>query len=228
MSVRKTMTTQVLNLSKKVKIDYNDANDSYSIVAKEDIDVGELILLEIVVWGTRKETIVASIIHDKDLCKELYPRTTDDPGEKMRMNMFQFGEDYVLGRVFSKFNHSCIPNCHMDAADFVNDTCVYGMWTHKKVKAGDELTIDYINRADVEYHDLMKSQHGFQCSCTAEFISTNDKRSGIHVKLGAKFRERDQKLITYLVDRFFTFGNGRHHLRHVAMAKKVEKRVRMV
>lgn len=150
------MTTQVLYQSDKIKINYE--KDCYSIIATDDLKVGELILLEIVIWSPKLKHIIAAVMYDQDLSKELYPRDTDDPGKKVNTNVFRFDENYVLGKVFSKFNHSCVPNCHMDAADFVNNERVYGMWTHRTVKKGEELTIDYVQTHDVSYHDEMKAQ----------------------------------------------------------------------
>lgn len=220
------MTTQVIYQSPKVDVKYE--NDSYSVVALEDLSVGELVLVELVVWGPKIQTIIAAIIYDKELSSELYPRNTVDPKEKMDMNVFRFDENYVIGRVFSKFNHSCVPNCHMGVGDFVNNSRAYGMWVHRKIKAGEELTIDYVNIGDVDYHDAMKEQHGIECSCTHEYIKSKEKMSKVHMKMDSTFLERDREFITEKVDQFFQSSAGAAHLRHVKSAKKLEKRIKVM
>ncbi len=217
------MTTQVLFQSSKVKIHYE--NDNYSIIAVEDLKVGECVLLEIVIWSPKLEYLIASIIYDQELSNELYPRNSSDPAEKMFMNMFKFSDIYVLGKVFSKFNHSCIPNCHMDAADLINDTRVYGMWVHKNIKAGDELTIDYVNTNNVDYHNKMREKHGFICKCTDDFIKMNDKRATIHKNLGTTFRDRDRDYTASLVDKFLSSKEGKKYIKHKKEVQKVEKQV---
>lgn len=171
--------------------------------------------------------MIASILYDTDLSSELYPRNTSDPGDKMDFNMFKFDNNFVLGRLFSKFNHSCIPNCHMDAADYIDNTRVYGMWVHRKIKAGEELTIDYVNTNVVEFHNAMKTKHGFKCSCTDEFIHMNDKRAEIHKNIGATFSARDRDYTAALVDQFLESKEGKQHLNHKAQVVKIEKKVKV-
>lgn len=220
------MTTQVLYQSDKVKINFE--NDCYSIIATDDLKVGELILLEIVIWSPKLKHIIASVMYDRELSKELYPRDTDDPGKKVNTNVFRFDENYVLGKVFSKFNHSCIPNCHMDAADFVNNERVYGMWTHRTVKKGEELTIDYVQTHDVSYHDEMKAQHGFTCSCTDDFILQNKKRVQVHVNLGRTFRDKCRNYTAKLMDNFMNSKHGLKYMKNKKAVEKLAKKIKLV
>lgn len=217
------MTTHVLYLSPKVEIRYE--NDSYSIVAVEDLKIGERVLLESVIWSPKTEYIIASLLYDQELSKELHPRNTEDLGQKMILNMFKFNDIYVLGRVFSKFNHSCIPNCHMDCADIIEDTRVYGMWVHRKIKAGEELTIDYVNIGDVEYHNKMRKKHGFSCECTDDYIKMNAKRAQIHKDLGTTFRDRDRGYTAALVDSYLFSKEGKEHAKQKKKIQKMEKQV---
>ncbi len=217
------MATKVLYQSPKVKIRYE--NDSYSIVAVEDLKVGERVLLEVVIWSPNMEYLIASLIFDKELSDELYPRNTEDLAEKMFLNMFKFKDIFVLGRVFSKFNHSCKPNCHMDSADIIGDTRVYGMWVHRNIKAGEELTIDYVNIGDVEYHNKMREQHSFSCQCTDDYIKMNAKRAQIHKDLGTTFRDRDRDYTAALVDQFLFSKEGKEHAKQRKQIQKMEKQV---
>lgn len=222
------MNTSVIYTSEKISIEYK--NESYSVLAKTDIKVGELLLLEHVLAGDMGY-LCSSVGTNMALFDSLYPRkySRDDIQEmetiikssqstkedeenwkkackKVNMNCFKFSDDLVLGDAFSKFNHSCIPNCHMDKADkpeldngfIVN---IYGMWTHRSVKKNDELVIDYVNGASIQ-HDYMKSAFGFSCDCSTEYLLDAGKRSEVHKNLGAFFRERDSVFIKTAVDQY--------------------------
>jgi hypothetical protein len=222
------MTTRVIFKSPKVRIDFT--NDVYSIVAIEDIGIGEMIVLENVVWSHKMETLISAVICDRELRKELYPRNTDDPGTKAMNNMFDFSGSYVLGRFCSKFNHICTPNCHLDLADHVNDSKVYGIWTHRKIKANEELTIDYVNggNGDMKYHDSMKKGIGFSCDCTDQFVKDGMKRANIHRKLGAHFRDRDKDVVCMMVDKFFESQDGFATIEAQKIAEKKSKYVKII
>ena len=161
------MYTHVLFQHDDIYIDYQ--NHSYSVRAKNDIRKGTLVLVEHVVSGSFN-TVVGSVTADDALLKSLYPRREgSDALEKTCMNSFFFKPNYVIGNFFSKFNHSCIPVCHMDIADKVLlskaiNVAIYGMWTHRDVKAGGELTIDYVNGNGIEDHDRSEERRvGKEC-----------------------------------------------------------------
>ena len=113
----------------------------------------------------------------------------------------------------------------MDVADLINDTRVYGMWVHRNIKAGDELTIDYVNTSNIDYHNKMRIQHNFICQCTNEFIMMNSKRALIHKNLGATFRDRDRDFTASLVDKFLGSKDGREHAKYKKEVEKIEKQV---
>jgi len=197
--------THVLFKSDAIALRYE--NEQYSVRATRDIKTGTLVLLEHVISDENMGKVIASVMTDKSLCDDLYPReATADASKKTSMNVFRFGDENVLGNFFSKFNHSCIPTCHMDSADKLEmDKCfdirVYGMWTHRNIKAGDELTIDYVN-GHGEVHDLLSEHFGFACKCTKEFIGQSKKRADIHKDLGERFRKNDEVRIQEIVDRY--------------------------
>lgn len=115
------MFTYQVFKSSDVNIDYQ--NDFYSIKANDDLPVGHMVLIEHVLWGDIN--IVANgVARDDNLFATLYPRpsqgvrsTEQLVADKTTSNVFVFGETYVLGDTISKFNHSCVPNCHLDIVD---------------------------------------------------------------------------------------------------------------
>jgi hypothetical protein len=119
--------TCVVFQSDKIYIEYID--DTYSIRANCDIPCGELVLLEHVLHGSIKY-VICGILNDEELFNTLYPRKIKYNSydqysqdnclsaiEKMGFNAFDFNDETTLGNIFSKFNHDCSPNCHMDIAD---------------------------------------------------------------------------------------------------------------
>jgi hypothetical protein len=134
-----------------------------------------------------------------------------------------------LGRVMSKFNHSCTPNCHVMIADHYDSHKVYGVWLHRTVSQGEELTLDYVNHGSVEYHDKMKEQHGFVCTCTEKYILDNDKRGDIHVNMSSTFRERNLEFIEEKVNAYFgSRGRGRAVCKAQRDACKLAKKIKII
>ena len=91
-------------------------------------------------------------------------------------------------------------------ADHVEKKRFYGLWTHRTIKKGEELTIDYVNNGSREYHDSMKDIHKFECSCTNLYIQQNEKRAEIHKELSHVFQVRDEKMIQRVVN-YYTNSN---------------------
>lgn len=198
------MLTSPVFKSSKIMINYYD--DYFSIIANDDICMGELILIEHILYGT-PNFLIRCLSQDKQLFDTLYPRNCEDAFEnklnlKMLKNFFVFGESYILGDIISKFNHSCLPNCHVDFMYEVNDNRFYGVWACRNIKKGEELTFDYVNSGDIIFHDKMKGYHAFVCQCTDEFILDNEKRSKIRKEMGQEFVKRDSTLIRKLVDMY--------------------------
>lgn len=201
--------TCVIFQNAKVSVNYKD--DYYSIIANEDLDVGTFVVLEHVISTIDRNNMCTFIMKDDDLFNTLYPRKFDNENidrlfiksqkvdqdidydlfvkscqvqEKLLNNVFMFNEKYVLCNFISKFNHSCIPNCHMDVADNVKDKMFYGIWTHRKIKKNEELTIDYCQSGNVNHHNIMKNAMKWICNCTNEYIEANTKRAKIHMNIG--------------------------------------------
>ena len=218
------MLTGIVYASPDIEIEY--INDVYSIVAKKDLPVGHLILIEHVLYGNIN-FIFNGILSDQNLFDQLYPRQVQAQLDKVQQaikktesNCFMFHNGYVLGNILSKFNHSCKPNCHLDILDHVNSDKFYGTWTHRKVATGEQLTFDYVNEGDQEHHDTMKENHHFTCDCTESYILENEQRSKVHVNLGTFFRKRDEKLLHRLVDAYCGSSYGQKVIR---MQKNLKK-----
>lgn len=221
--------TRTVFQNDKVMVNYK--NDYYSIVALEDLDVGTFVILEHVISKSDINDIIFCIIEDQDLFNTLYPREFDinelnniflqvktqnkdvdvdydifinlfKAQIKLKDNVFEFNKKYVLCNFISKFNHSCIPNCHMDAADHIGDNMFYGIWTHRKIKKNEELTIDYCQSGNINHHNEMKKTIKWSCNCSNKYIEENKKRAIIHMNLGVSFVKRDKNIIHNLVDNY--------------------------
>lgn len=192
--------TGVIYQSDCICIEHDLHRDYFSVVAQDDIPMGTLVLLEYPISGDEK-TLMGALIVDPILKKELHPRhDPDDIATKVMTNLFQFEKLIgvaLLGRVMSKFNHSCTPNCHMAMADFCNYQKVYGVWVHRPIKKGQELTVDY--------HD--------------KYILDN-------MNISNAFRERDLTFIQDIVDDYFESKAGRMVTEAQHDARNVAKKIR--
>lgn len=201
-------------------VEYRKKDEAYAVFATKDIPVGTLILMEHVLWGTEKQCIQA-LCQDQRLAADLFPRTFNATiKDKIDYNSFMFFDHYVLGDRFSKYNHSCTPNCYMGLADRINGDQIYGMWTVQNVSAGTELCIDYVNHSNVDYHFAMKKKHGFTCNCDDTFIMLNDQRCNVRVNLGSTFRKREQDNIAKKVDQYMTTTTARHVVKNLCTIHK--------
>ena len=214
--------THVLYKSDAIFLQYE--NDNYSVKANVDIMKGTLVLLEHVASGTQ-EAVLATVMTDKSLFNDLFPREANtDARAKVSKNAFQFEPNFVIGNFFSKFNHSCIPTCHMDIADKLVldkyfDVHVYGMWTHRNIKAGDELTIDYVN-GNGDEHNHYSELFGFKCECTKEYIAKSLHRANIHKNLGDVFRKNDEVMIQSIVNQYAKTKTARDIMTRHYLAKQ--------
>jgi hypothetical protein len=204
-------------------IDKSDPNN-YCIKATTDLSVGSLVLLEHVVSSSDYATIVMSVMGDHTMYNEFYPRNSDIDEElptrqanaekKTSFNVFGFEKNFVMGNVFSKFNHNCRPNCHMGIADDVklrgykNSVAVYAMWVHRAVKVGEELTIDYTNGKS-SLHKTICCKFCINCNCTVAEMEKAEKCIDIHKKIDHAFSMKHKGLINDLVD-LYTNNDGIH------------------
>lgn len=199
------MFTNKVFQSSSIEINYNSESDFFSVIAKEDLPAGHLVFVEHILFGDML-TLLKGVSKDKKFIT-LYPRNKNDVNEKVKMNMFAFGDEYVIGDIASKFNHSCAPNCHFDIIDAVivdvklgMEAKFYGTWTLYPVKKSEELTFDYVNIGDKDYHDKMKKVHNFSCECSEEYIIGNEKRGDEHATMSNTFCKRDKVFITSIID----------------------------
>jgi hypothetical protein len=204
--------TSIVYKAPNVEIHYD--NNFYSIKATKNLSKGHLVFIEHVLWGDTSY-LCNGVARDDKLFQTLYPRPDDDKHSfeellkrKTMDNCFCFDGVFVLGSMSSKFNHSCTPNCHLDIMDYKEENKFYGAWTHKNVKAGEELTFDYANTSSPEYHDKMKKFHNFSCTCSNEFILQNRKRVTNRKNTGDVFRKRDKTLIYSMVDEYTETEHG--------------------
>jgi len=197
-------------------------NGSYGIYARSFLDVGSLVLIEHVFYGTLEEA--HALLHlDDVLRKTLHPRTyTDsDPetnAKKITMNAFQFDNELVIGSGISKFNHRCKPNAYLTLVDHIDNNKFYGVYTTAKVAPGDEITLDYFN-GHSEFHDKIIKQHGITCSCTPESLKHARIRASIELDLATRFRERQKEFINLQVDQYLS----KHEKEIDAFKKKIRK-----
>jgi hypothetical protein len=163
---------------------------SYSVRAKTDLSAGTLVLLEHIVHGEMKDMFAALMI-DNNLRDTLYPRTSPPSSDELKIgfNAFSFNGVIVLGNKISKFNHACHPNSFLTTADRVKDEYIYGVWTVAKVKAGEELTLDYMSGRAADLHTDAKAKYGFACDCTENDIKRAAMRLKVEFALANKFRD---------------------------------------
>ena len=221
-----SLYTKVLFQNDVVTLSHDVDTDQYSVRALSPIKAGTLILLEHVLSQASTHQVATSIAACPTLRTKLFPRTKDAmmatsledrtkyATEILKKNAFNFSGKTVIGAAFSMFNHSCIPNCHMDIADKIE--CkrdgksilvdVYGMWTHRSVNSGEELTIDYVNGGGEfgakEIHTEFMRSYGFNCTCDDKFISQASRRAEIHKNIGTAYRNRDLAYINMLTDKY--------------------------
>lgn len=204
-------TTGTIYLNDSVQVMHDQERDYYSVIAQKDIPSGTLVVLEYPVSAKDEETLLGALIIDREFQEELFPRSTQSPPclqSKVHSNVFFFPPDLVLGRVMSKFNHSCVPNCHVSMADHYKGHKIYGVWVHRAVKVGQELTVDYVNCGSIEYHDKCKEKYGFDCDCTNDYIIANEKRADIHMNMSSAFCKKNEAFIQLKVDAYFRGNAG--------------------
>ena len=213
---------------------------NYCVKALKDLPTGTLIMIEHVISGTTAES-VGSVMVDDTLYAQLYPRNARDKpcGDmdmrernmkaqtKVEMNAFRFDDAVVVGNMFSKFNHCCQPNCHMAQADKPNlggcigSVPIYGMWVMGKVRAGDELTIDYTS-GYAKVHDEHKKKFGWECSCTRASLAVSKglEKTDIRANLCFKLANMQKDFIKSVVDTHLMTEKGFDILLRHVLAKR--------
>lgn len=158
-----------LNLSntysifKSSKIACHNTPESKYVKATEDIEEGDILLMEHCYAATNMNSIISVFKFDPDLYDNLHPRKdtwreemlTDDSkelemnyAEKAQNNLFglQNGKYFVLGNEISNFNHNTAPNSYMS---FIYDIdkkleqpfFILYVISDRKIKKGEEVTI---------------------------------------------------------------------------------------
>ena len=121
--------THTLFMSDGIEVAKSPSGD-FSVRATRRLPAGTLVLMEHVFSDDMSGVTYAVRCHHQ-LYDTLWPRADGDAADnlfsaderimntavtKTQMNCFQF-DQVVITAAFSKFNHSCVPNCHMDIAD---------------------------------------------------------------------------------------------------------------
>ena len=199
-----TISTSVIFKNPWITTIHTDSQ--YSVSVLEEIASGVLVLIEHVVYSPDEKIIAAALAHDDDLYRELFPRSQfemfpENVDEKMRHNMFSFESDgFMLGRAISKFNHNCNPNCCLIKIQHG----IYGVWTLRPVRKGDELCIDYLNgERCLDTHQKMMTKHNVStCSCDEAALLINHKKSAVRFKVCQGWLYRDQNIIDSHVSQY--------------------------
>jgi hypothetical protein len=227
--------TAVVFQSDAARLDYDAARDYYSLQAARDIATGTILLLEHVLSYPSENAhryLINALERDDELRDSLYPRTSKAKQgqhivDKIGKNVFSFNGETVLGNVFSKINHSCRANCHMGNGDYVNGDRVYALIAIRSVKAGEELTISYAKTNKVDYHDRIKTAHGFECDCTPEYIMQHDVRHRIIDVFEEEFLRKRQEWIQEKVDGYMERRGGVAVSKHQQLIKRTAKRIQI-
>lgn len=214
--------TGVVFISPDVTVEKTDGN--YCVRANKPMKPGALVLLEHVFMS--RKSVTNAVMADNEMFRELWPRSPGDASmrpspemqavasQKSSFNCFYFDDKFVIGNVFSKFNHSCSPNCHMGIADKMSfpkmksSVHVYAMWVHVTVQAGDELTIDYANGVS-SMHDDIRDKFGTNCGCTKSTSGDGERRAKIHMALDTAFRKSNETFIQEMVTMYLTTARGK-------------------
>jgi hypothetical protein len=202
------MLTFDVYLSDDIYIEY--INDFYSIKAKKDLPIGHLINIEHILCGDNINFLLNGTASDNDLFNSLYPRNIDITFEeliikKTKSNMFIFNiGDNILGKTISKFNHSCNNNSHLIYQSNLNNSKFYGAYTIKKVKKDEELTFNYINKSDNDFHNKMKIIHNFTCVCDKKAIDRFEKRSKKYRNIAQSFKMQHENFINNTIGEYMS------------------------
>ena len=144
--------------------------------ARCDINVGELLLCELVANAASVDDMISVLCEDPQLYNSLFPRlcswskATDQERisaarAKTHRNCFKRPMGHaasviVLGKAVSMFNHSCKPNAF--CRGLTDKTAQYScIWAVNHIAAGQEVTITYNDSAG---HDSTSS-FNWTCNC---------------------------------------------------------------
>jgi hypothetical protein len=123
-------------------------------------------------------------------------------------NAWAIDQDFVVGKDFSYFNHSCLdsnavivnwgrfPCCEDYSAPFL------AVYSTRNIQKGDEVTFFYNEMAG---HG--NDAYDFDCRCGASLEYRNRRRED-DVRVGDACRERDSKLIGDLIRRYLLSPPG--------------------
>jgi hypothetical protein len=164
------MYTNVIHFHTNAIVDFNE--NYTSMRAQNNIDEGDLILIEHTISSADAAVLVNVVQQNKDLYNWLCPREisfdTRNPEictTKVRSNSFRTNEMFVLGKYLSTINHSCDPNAFVTSTNISQFTIpitfmiVYAL---RDIPAGEEIQFMYgatVGHGENEYHD-------FHCVCT--------------------------------------------------------------
>jgi hypothetical protein len=163
--------TNLIFKNRKIYFDTSD-NENHKVVALEDINEGDILLIEHLASNESSTKIISYVRNNKELFDNLYPRPRtyeyEDRAkgsatekevdklatEKVQKNMFSIkvnsGEEYyAIGVYVSKFNHNKFPNACIciKNIDYMKDTrkqiCFVAILANEDIQSGSEITINY-------------------------------------------------------------------------------------
>lgn len=178
-----------------------------SVVANEDIEIGELLMVEHVYVNTIEHSHI-TVEFNKLLFDSYYPRDLDENKselvkKKINANSFLFPTEdnyIILTHWITMINHSCSPSCCVRINKNYKKENTYiifmELYSIKNIKKGEEITFMYNTKMG---HDGVGS---FVCNC-GESISNRQKRyviiNGITNSLSKNFTyEIEQYILEYL------------------------------
>ena len=160
--------TNLIFKNRKIYIDTND-NENHKVIASEDINEGDILLIEHLASNESPTKIIIYVKHNKELFDNLYPRPRtyeyEDRAkgsatekeveklatEKVQKNVFDIhmnsgGHYYAIGIYVSKFNHNTNHNTCMrieNIGDKNRQLCYVAITANHNIQKGSEITINY-------------------------------------------------------------------------------------
>lgn len=159
--------TNLIFKNRKIYFDTSD-NENHKVVALEDINEGDILLIEHLASNESSTKIICYVRNNKELFDNLYPRPRtyeyEDRAkgsdtekevdklatEKVQKNVFGInvnsgGHYYAIGVYVSKFNHNRNSNTVMNIENIGHkkQLCYVAITANQNIQKGSEITINY-------------------------------------------------------------------------------------
>ena len=207
-------------MSNKIEIKYE--NDCYSVIAREDIETGELLMIEEIFHGNVLN-LLEEVKNNSKLRKSLFPRDKEfinqnknDPEIinthgydidvllKVKYNKWG-GSNCTLGDKISKFNHSCKNNIQHSPIGLIPDKekLIESIFSLRRIKKSEELFLNYIYPHSYD-HNIKKYSFLQSCNCSSKEISDEymKKVLKIQCRLLISFMKKNTTLITEYIQKY--------------------------